>query len=337
MSSIESKPSPQQLIALMMLLIAFCLQGYMVVFIVKSAWFEAFLLHILSSLLFPWPQWVLLTPKLEKTPLILILFFILCFSIPFIAGLAILITVTLGSYYTKRPTINNFNIIEPPVIPENIVENIAYTQFIGGNIRAILESSTEEHERIRAVLATRKMSDQEAIPILQIALLDPIDEVRLLAYSMLNTKEKKISNLIQKNLNLLKDSNLTKIERASKHHYIAESYWELAYLGLEQGQAKIHVLEAANEHAISASEFFITDIELYFLRGRITLELGLYEQTAENFRLAQRYGMAEEKLAPYQAELAFAQRRFDDVAYFIKRVNQFSEKNTLTNMVNQWL
>ncbi|MCX7086995.1 MAG: hypothetical protein NTV00_02960 [Methylococcales bacterium] len=181
------------------------------------------------------------------------------------------------------------------------------------------------------------MDDSVAIPILQIALFDPIDEVRLLAYSMLNTKEKSLSSSIQTHLTQLKREVLSKPEQAVKHHYIAEAYWELAYLGLEQGQAKIHVLETANHYAMLALSFFTTNGDLYFLRAKIFLELAQYPQAAENFTLAQGYGMSEERLAPYQAELAFAEHRLADVSYFMQKIKQSGDNVTLSDMVNQWI
>lgn len=329
--------SQAQSLGLFLLLTGLLLQGLTIYLLLQGDLWQAFTLHTLTSLVCTWPLWILMENRLDKSKLIMLLILLLCFFIPLIAPLALLLSFTLGTYYTHKTEVNTFDIVEPPVIPDNIVENIAYTQAIGSNIRAILESSQEELERIRAVLATRRMNDQETVPILQIALLDPIDEVRLLAYSMLNAKEKKISSLIQKNLNLLNNPALSDSDRATKHHYIAEAYWELAYLGLEQGQAKLHVLEAANQHVLKALDYFKTDVELYFLRGRINLELSQYAETAENFRMALEYGMPVEKVAPYLAELAFAERRFNDVSQFMQLIKQSTDKQTLSNMVNQWL
>lgn len=326
------------ILAIIMLFTGSIAQAGMLYFFLNADFSKAFLSHIIAALLFPWPIWLLISSRYHKSNLIIILFFLLCFFIPLIASLGLLLAVSLGSYYSKNLEKKNFTFINIPNIPDGIIKHIAYVQTMGSNIRSVLEYSIEPQERMRAILATRRMNNQEAIPILQIALLDPIDEIRLLAYSMLNNKEKKISAAIQSNLNsLAEDSTLSLQEKATKYHYVAESYWELAYLGLEQGQAKIHVLKAANYYVTEALKVYIADSELYFLSARISLELAQYEQAKENFNMATQCGMSKQKLAPYQAELAFAERRFDDVRFYMQQAKYTAEKNTLSDMVKQWL
>lgn len=337
MYKLNNQSALLRLMPVIMLITGFAIQGIMLYALSHHSFRAFFALHVLASLLLPWPLYVLIQERFEKSGLMILLFFFLCICIPFIGGIAIYLAVTKGTFTAKQPEAKNFNIVEQPIIPENIVESMAYTQYIGGNIRAIIESSTEENERIRGVLATRQMEDVDAIPILKIAMLDPFDEVRLLAYSMLNSKEKKISGIIQKNMYLLKNTAFSKEEEASRHHYIAEAYWELAYLGLEQGHARIHILEVAKQHTIKALSIFKTDIELYFLMGKIALQLGQYREAAENLQLAAQYGMPEERLAPYNAELAFNERRMGDVSQYIKKIKNSTDKNILSAMVNQWL
>lgn len=324
--------------ALLVLLLGCGAQVILVFCFVQGNYFYAVWAHLIAALAFPWPSWFFIAAHYHRSYLIIVLFFLLCLFIPLIASLGILSAVTLGSRYAKQYQKNNFTTVEVPAIPDDIIKHIAYVQNLGSNVRSTLEYSNEPNERIRAVLATRNMNNQDAIPILQIALLDPIDEIRLLAYSMLNTKEKKISASIQSNLNILAEVNtLSAHDKAIKYHYIAESYWELSYLGLEQGQAKIHVLKAAYYYVTEALKVFAADSELYFLRGRISLELAQYAQANENFTMAIELGMSKQKMAPYQAELAFSERRFDQVKHYMQQAKYTAEKGTLTDMVKQWL
>ena len=54
----------------------------------------------------------------------------------------------------------------------------------------VIRHAAETAARVRAVMATRQLSDQYAVPILQVALRDPVDDVRLLAYALLDGKER---------------------------------------------------------------------------------------------------------------------------------------------------
>lgn len=308
-----------------------------VYFFLGGDFYHAAISHVLSAVLLPWPIFGLIAERYTKNKMLLLLFFIWCFFIPLVAGIGLLLSVARASYVLKPSVKNNFTTIDTQDIPTGVIKHIAYVENISSNIRSVLEYSSASEERIRAVLATRKISDQNAIPILQIALKDPVDEVRLLAYSMLNTKEKKLSAAIQTHLNeLTSTAALSEMEKAGKYHYVAECYWELSFLGLEQGEAKVHVLKTADYFVAKALKTLIRDAELYFLKARIALELAQYQLAKSNFRLARKFGMPVEKLAPYQAELAFAEKRYAEVQYFMQHAKKSGEKNRLTDMVKQW-
>ncbi|PMZ42773.1 transporter, partial [Pseudomonas sp. GW247-3R2A] len=92
-------------------------------------------------------------------------------------------------------------------------------------------------------LATRRMPGKEAVPILKLALGDPSDDVRLLAYSMLDKQESDINLHIQIALGELVNANAK--TAGALHGRLARWYWELAYLGLAQGSVLDHVLTQA--------------------------------------------------------------------------------------------
>lgn len=325
-------------IIVLLLIMAGIGQIGLIYFFLTGNFNNAFISHTLSSLLLPWPIFSLIAKRYTKNKILIILFFIWCFFIPLVAGIGLLLSVAWISYSIKPVEKNNFTIINTQDIPKGVIKHIAYVEHISSNIRSILEYSSAAEERIRAVLATRKISDQEAVPILQIALKDPIDEVRLLAYSMLNAKEKKLSAAIQSSLNELNDqAAVSEIEKANKYYYVAECYWELSFLGLEQGEAKVHVLKTADYFVTKALKILTHEAELYFLKARIALEIEQYQLAKSNFKLARKFGMAPEKLSPYQAELAFAEKRYAEVQFFMQQINKSNEKNTLTDMAKQWL
>ncbi len=308
-----------------------------VYFFVNDQFFMALNAHLAAALLYTWPSYHFISSKYQKNALILALFVLFYLFIPLIANIGIFITLTIGSYFSKNIEKKTYMTVDIPCIPENIIEQIAYVKYLDPNLRSVLEYFTEPEERIQAVLATRKMDSLESIPILKIALLDPIDEIRLLAYSMLNNKEKQFSAAIQNHLNDLEsDVNFSPREQATKLSYIAEAYWELSYLGLEQGQAKIHILQQAELYATEALKTLTSDYALYVLRGRVALELGKYPQASRDFALAIKYGASQEKLASYQAELAFAERRFQEVRDYMQYAKSIAEKSTFLGIAKQW-
>ena len=202
----------------------------------------------------------------------------------------------------------------------------------------ILRFASDADKRIKAVLATSGLDDKVAIPILQVALLDSVDEVRLMAYSILDTKEKEIDLLIHKGLSQLKLKTNTPEIKRKVHHKLAESYWELSYLGLVKGRAKEHTLHAAMEQANKAIALKSTDAGLLFLQVQILTNLGYFKEASILLEKVKEKGILPEKLASRRAELAFELKSFSQASEHVKDLVNLAENNViLDGMVKQWI
>ena len=322
----------------MVLFVACSVQAVTVFFLFNAIFWGTLFGHIICSLLFSWSLWRLMPQKFHDSAAILSLLFLLCFLIPLVSGICLLVTVTINLYYSKaieREISNSVNEIELPSELVEKMELVEYSSSGGSGLTGLLKNSGIEESRIKAVLATRQLDDKEAIPILRVGLLDPIDEVRLLAYSMLDKKEKLIARDINKALNELKQASKT--EEILIHQVLAEAYWELAFLGLAQGQAKVHILNSAYQHVQRVIQENETDAEAYFLQAQITLELNLYDIADESFKQALVYGLPFFKVMPYLAELAFVLRRFDEIGIYLTSENEFDNDNEeVEELLGQW-
>ena len=65
-------------------------------------------------------------------------------------------------------------------------------------IMNVLQGAADPHQRQTSVLETLRLPDQSAIPLLRRALRDSEDDVRLLAYALLDRKEQVISSRMRK-------------------------------------------------------------------------------------------------------------------------------------------
>jgi polysaccharide biosynthesis protein PelE len=320
---------------LALLLLAFVVQAWVVYCLLQQLMLYALLLHIVSATIFPWPLWQTMPVRYRKDRPILILLFLMCLLIPLVSGLGLLLSLSISSYYAKPVFKDLADTVQTPKLPENLVQIVQFSQYGGSSLFGLLEASAAEEQRIKAVLKTRQMTDQEAIPILRVALLDPLDEVRLLAYSMLDKKEKNIDKEIHAQLQAM--DNSVKEKYLLGHLKLAESYWELSYLGLVQGQAKMHILQDAYTHIKQVLDDRPDDAEIWFLQARIALELELYDIAERSLLQALQLGMNKARVAPYQAELAFVRRRFDEIADFVASVDDTARNNELVSgMIEQW-
>ena len=323
--------------AMLLLIAGFILEGLALWCLLDQLITIAFFFHLGSSVVLPWPLWYLIPKRDTGSGAFLLLLFLYCLFIPVVSGVSLFLILTLGVFYARPMQKQMIDVNAIPHAPENILEKISVTQHNPGKIHGVIKSSGDIEQRFRAVLATRKMRDNKAIPILQIGLRDPVDEVRLLAYSMLDNKEKKIDLKIHESLLDLSNEKQDPVAAAVIHQTLAESYWELSYLLLVQGQAQIHTLKSAYHHANEALKVRGTDAGLNLLHARLALNLDLYEEAARALDQAEKYGMPLVKLAPWRAELAFATRRFEEVTWHVEAIDEIAKNNSiLAGIFKQW-
>ena len=125
--------------------------------------------------------------------------------------------------------------------------------------------------------------------------------------------------------------------RAQLHHHIAQDYWELAYLGLAEGEVLTHVLHTAREHVEAALEQHANAPGLHFLRGCILLRQGDVKGARDAFIKAQSAGLPEVEVLPYLAEVAFRERRFQDVRAALRALDPLARTHpTLSGVADYW-
>ena len=240
-------------------------------------------------------------------------FFSLAFFVPLLGMVGVLIALFPALYLpgTRDRTLPAWRALPMPTLPFKAQEALGMATFADGGLEDVLRHADDPDRRLQALLATRRMPVRDAIPILKLALADPSDDVRLLAYSMLDGQESQINLRIEQALAQL---TLTLPGAAGAlHATLAEWYWELGYLGLAQGSVLEHVLGQAAEHArhgIGAGE----GSPLMLLAGRIALLQGDLDAAQGYLQQAAAAGMKAATLAPFQAELAFRGGRYDQVA-----------------------
>jgi hypothetical protein len=258
---------------------------------------------------------------------------------------------------------------ELPFSPPVIYEAPPYSQ---GALRQIVHFAKRPLKRLKAVMATRHMAPRDAMAVWSKATRDPVDDVRLLAYAMLDNSEKKLANHILALTEALPE--LPARRRTASHKTIAALCWELVYHRLVQGAVRQHWLETARRHietallppahvsgrgrgpghgstalaevglsgaqnpeipeALARSE--PADADSWVLYGRILLEADDLAQAKQAFAHAQGLGMGEQKVAPWLAEIAFRERKFPEVRRHLSAGKFRGEKGRDLALVIAW-
>jgi hypothetical protein len=260
----------------------------------------------------------------------------MCFFIPVLGALALfggLVVPTLLPHKHK---------VETPLVSTEIPD-LPYRPLIVGSqpiygamgLVGVIRHANDAAIRVRAVMATRQLSDQYAIPILQVALRDPVDDVRLLAYALLDGKERAIYANIKTQTARLGDA--PKSTHGSVHKRLAQEYWELVYLGLAQGEVLAHVLTSGLKHAQEALEALPNDAGLHFLLGRMLGAQNKPPEAAAAYDRAEALGLPKRALLSYRAELAFRTRRFEEIPELLRELPPESKKRMpMAAVVDYW-
>ncbi|CAM3869728.1 HEAT repeat domain-containing protein [Vreelandella rituensis] len=256
-------------------------------------------------------------------------------SILFLPGLGVLgmlVALLPGLYLARIRRASEWAPLERPDLPFRPVLSAApESAVMRDGLAAVLAHFDDPRQRQDAITACRHLPHRQAIPLLQQGLTDVNDEVRLLAYAMLNTTEREL------------DSRIQEMEAASvadshghRSEALAELYWDYGYLGLAQGSTVKHLLDCALEHIDQAIACRPT-AQRWLLRGRICRKQGHYDAAQVAFDHCERLGLSDDDLAPQRAELAFLRRRFAEVSVELRRLSKdAATQPPLGSIVEYW-
>lgn len=268
-----------------------------------------------SSLLFG-----VLPARWRKPALPAILFlFTLCFLLPLVGVIGLAATFLVVLYWPRGEAKESpFVVTELPELPFRALRSRQrfYTE---GHLVSALRHSNDPEERVRTVMAARQVSDQYAIPVLSVALKDPVDDVRLLAYAMIDSKERGLYAQIRDATKELEKADIA--HAVELHRRLAECYWELAYLGLAQGDVLNHVLKTARKHADAVAGVLPNDGGNLLLLSRILIKMGRLDDAEESIARAREAGMPDPAVLCLLAEVAFLRRRFEMVHFLLDSID----------------
>lgn len=265
-----------------------------------------------------------------------VFFFVTLFFIP-VFGMLGLLAGIVPAFRHQRPAPDLLAWAQLPA--PGLPAQPTAPRWLGGLSRACelagpLQHSADPKVRSAALMATLSLEDPYAAPLLRLALKDPEDDVRLLAYTLLNRKEKAIEARIHERSEQLRHAAP---ERAFLlHKALGHDYWALAHLGDQQGSTHLLLCERAHEQIQAALALHQQDGGLQFLFGQILLLQMEFDKAGAAFEKAGESGIDPRKIKPFLAEIAFLRRHYAEIRGHLSLPTDAANRLRLSKISNYW-
>lgn len=176
-----------------------------------------------------------------------------------------------------------------------------------GGAWAILRApSSNTNRSVRALLSLDPRLSRQTAPLIREALRHPHEDLRLLAYGLLDQREGDLLETINQQLQLRTGANAA--ARAQTDKRIAFLYWELLYQDLSRDHLRAHAISESRRHARLAVAVLTDDAPLYVLLGRLSLIDGDSLAACDHLERALQLHTAPGQVLPYLAEARFRLR-----------------------------
>ncbi len=193
--------------------------------------------------------------------------------------------------------------------------------------------------RQRALIALQKIPGHVASPLLRDVLTDPSEDIRLLAYGILDNKEKVINDDIHRASQSYQAAAEGSDARWKGARRLADLYWELVYQELAQGDLRTHALRESlrfTRIALAESSESADDAALHLRLGRLLQALRQPEEARLAYERALALGMPQTRIVPYLAEVAFETGRYDEVRALMRDLGNWQSLPRLKPVIAYW-
>lgn len=296
---------------------------------------QVLLWHLVGSLLATGGIWGLLPARYRSPPVAVPVFLLLiCLCLPLLGAAGLLLTLVPALRHPVVREQTAWEVVRVPDLPYKPL-SIQTEHYGPGGLIGVLRNARDSERRLRAVIATRQMPQRAAVPILREALQDPVDDIRLLAYALLDDKQEVLTARIHE---LLRALEANPADRARGHARTAAAYWELAWLGLAEREVRVALLDSADRHLAEALSSTDDARELHFQRGRVRLLGGHLLAAERSLQRAIVAGMPRNEVMPYLAEVAFERHQFGLVSERLSGIDPVKLRDSrLAPVADYWL
>lgn len=300
----------------------------------RLAWY--LLVHLGASLLLAAATAALLPAGPPRQRLrLLLLMAACCYGVPIAGFVGVAVGTLLLRVYRSPETRPAFESLQLPAFDPHQRPQAGFRQ---SGLRSFLgNSAVPINARISAMTALQYVSGRVSTPLLRDVLSDPSEDIRLLAYGMLDNQEKRINRAIDEELKALAELPAGDSRaRLDVTQRLSDLYWELVYQELAQGDLRDYAIAESRRYCQIVLAAAPDNAALQLRLGRLLHETGDLDGADSAYRRALELGLPATRVLPYQAELGFARRDFATTARLMNELANWASLPRLRPVIDYW-
>ncbi len=261
-------------------------------------------------------------------------FFTLSFFVPLVGVTAVLAVMLVVLVKPLQRVVMGFRSVSGPRFSGVRAETPAV--FKTSRVRMILDSPAATVDlKLRALTALQGIDSQAANELIRGQLGSEVDDVRLFAYGLLDSREK----VFEAGIHELRSQLAGYSEPAKRGELLRKTgylYWQLIEVGIAQGDLLRHALVEANRYTTMGLELQPHESGGWLLLTRILLRQGELDSARDAVNRALESGAARDAALPLLAEIAFRERRFGETRELMRELRRYSPEPVTERLAAYW-
>lgn len=305
----------------------------------KLSWY--LIIHFFASLLLAAVAAALLPAGPARQRIALLGLMAACsYGIPVAGFIGVTVGVILLRLYRAPPEQEAFESLQLPAFDPHQRPQAGFRQ---SGLKSFLgNSAVPMNARIGAMVALQYVPGRVSSPLLREVLSDPSEDIRLLAYGMLDSQEKRINRAIDEELKAYAAAQQSEghdspgpamLEAAQR---LSDLYWELVYQDLAQGDLRNYAIAESRRYCELVLSRQPDHAPLNLRLGRLLHQSGQGSAAEAKYQRAQALGLPATRVLPYQAELCFERRDFAGTHRLMQELAQWGALPRLRPVINYW-
>ena len=256
------------------------------------------------------------------------------YAVPVFGFVGLLFGVQILYAYGHRRRPAEFESLQLPEFDPHQQPNGTFRQ---SGLRSFLANTRAPMAaRLGALVSLQYVPGRVASPLLRDVLTDPTEDIRLLAYGMLDNREKRINQGIDEELKKFNAADAESPTAQAAARRLSDLYWELVYQRLALGDLRQYAIDESLRYCEQVLAQHPASAAMILRRGRLRHEQGDYVAAEADYRQAQALGLPATRVLPYLAEARFEQRDFAGASRLVQELSAWNSLPRLRPIVDYW-